>query len=168
VSELFSQVSDRGLTLGLWTRRLFVTLFALIALLALLNTFGQRPSSSQASAPAARMTVQAPERVRGGLLFQSRIDIRALQPIEHPRLVFDDGWLEGMQVNSIEPAADTESSRNGRLVLSYGSLESGDVLRVWVQFQADPTNPGSRPYGVELDDAEQRVARIDRTITVLP
>src|SRR5690242_1012942 len=119
VSELFSRISDRGLALGLWTRRAFVALFVLVGLLALLNVFGQRASSSQALAPAARMTLRAPETVRGGLLFQSRIDIRALRPIQNPRLVFDDGWLEEMQVNSIEPAPQSESSRNGRLVLSY-------------------------------------------------
>ena len=53
-----------------------------------------------------------------------------------------DGWVEGMQVNSIEPAAESETSRDGRVVLSYGDLEAGDVLRIWLQFEVDPTNVG--------------------------
>ena len=84
--------------------------------------------------------------MRGGLFFQSRIEIRALAAIEHPRLVLDEGWVEGMQVNSIEPAAESETSRDGRVVLSYGALEPGDVLRVWLQFQVEPTNVGTRDY----------------------
>jgi hypothetical protein len=106
--------------------------------------------------------------VRGGIFFQARVEVRAVRAIEHPRLVLDEGWVEGMQVNSIEPAAESESSRGGRIVLSYGELAAGDVLRVWLQFEVDPTNVGRRPYGIELDDAEQPLARIERTIRVLP
>jgi hypothetical protein len=169
VPELFSEVGERrGRQLGLVARRAWIGLFALIALAALAGLIGQRPSRSEAASPAARMTLEAPEVVRGGIFFESRIDIRALAAIEHPRLVFDDGWLVGMQVNSIEPAAESESSRDGRLVLSYGALEPGDVLRVHMQFEVNPTNVGVRPYGLELDDAERRVLRIDRTIRVLP
>jgi hypothetical protein len=84
VAELFASVSDRGLVLGLWTRRAFVTLFALVCLLGLLDVFGQRAVTSDAASPAARMSLPAPRTVRGGLLYQSRIDIRATQPIDHP------------------------------------------------------------------------------------
>jgi hypothetical protein len=140
----------------------------LIALAALAGLIGQRSSTSSAATPVAQMTLTAPEVVRGGLFFESRIDIQARSAIEHPRLVFDDGWLEGLQVNSVEPAAESESSRDGRLVLSYGALEAGDRLRIYLQFEVNPTNVGSRSYGFELDDAERRVARIDRDIRVLP
>jgi hypothetical protein len=114
------------------------------------------------------MVVSAPSTVRGGLFFQTTIEITAEAPVEHPRLVLDEGWLEGMQVNSIEPAADSESSRDGRLVLSYGALERGDRLKVWMQFQVDPTQAGRRSRGVELDDGTQRLARVDRELMVLP
>jgi len=82
--------------------------------------------------------------------------------------VLDDGWLEGMQISSIEPQPTSESSRDGRVVLSYGRLRAGQRLVVWVQSQVDPTNPGRRKYGLLLQDATTDVARIDRTITVLP
>ena len=169
MTELFSDVGKRrGARIGLYVRRVWIGVFALIAIGALAGLIGQRPSGSEASSPAARMTLKAPDIVRGGIFFESRIDIRALAPIEHPRLVFDDGWLVGMQVNSVEPAAESESSRDGRLVLSYGALETGDVLRVHLQFEVNPTNVGTRPYGLELDDAERRLVRIDRSIRVLP
>src|SRR3954447_11311906 len=157
MTELFTDIrrDDRSAVSGLLARRAILTLFALISLTALIGFIGQRPSSSQATTPAVRMTLTAPETVRGGIFFQARIDIRALTAIEHPRLVFDEGWLEGRQVNSIEPAAESESSRDGRLVLSYGALEPGDVLRVWMQFEVNPTNVGKRSFGLELDDEER-------------
>ena len=164
--ELFSRFpeQDRGQRVGVAARRSVLTLFAAFSVLALAGTFGQRTVTSQAS----ELTVHAPETVRGGLFWQARIDVRATRPIQHPRLVFADGWLEGMQVNSIEPAAQSESSRDGRLVLSYGSLQPGDELRIWMQFEVDPTNVGKRSMALELDDAETPIARIDRDIRVLP
>ena len=168
--DLFSDVPEDNhrLGVGLWARRVVTALFALTAAAALWGFFGQRASDSIAAGPAARVHLAAPETVRGGLFFQSRIEIRALAAIEHPRLVLGEGWFEGMQVNSIEPAAESETSRDGQLVLSYGALEPGDVLRVWLQFQVEPTNVGTRDYSVELDDEDRLLVRVPRTIRVLP
>ena len=41
-------------------------------------------------------------------------------------------------------------------------------LRIWLQFEVNPTNVGHRSYGIELDDAAARVVRLSPTITVLP
>jgi hypothetical protein len=158
----------RGIVVGLWVRRAILTLLGFLVLLAVLNRYGQHPSESVAQVPGATMRLSAPARIRGGLFFQSRVEIRAAQAIDHPRLVLDAGWLEGMQVNSIEPAPVGETTRGGRVVLSYDTLNPGDLLRVWFQFEVNPTNVGRRSYGIELDDAEQPVARIAPTITVLP
>jgi hypothetical protein len=172
MSELFGDLArapePARLTRGLWARRAFMTLFALYALLALLDRFGQTTSTSTSAVPAAKVSVDAPDTVRGGLFFQSRIDIRALRDIQHPRLVLARGWFEGMQVNSIDPQPVGEAPRDGRVVLSYDTLKAGDRMTVWLQFEVDPTSFGHRDYGIELDDAEQPIARIDRDLTVLP
>jgi hypothetical protein len=158
----------RSVIVGLWARRVVLTLFAVLALLALLDRFGQQPSSAVADSPAATLRLSAPESLRGGLLFQARVEIRARRTVRFPRLVLDDGWTEGMQFNSIEPSPASEASRDGRLVLSYDQLNPGDRLVVWLQFQVDPTNVGHRPFGLELDDQSISLARIDRSLTVFP
>jgi hypothetical protein len=170
VASAFTELEiDRaGINRGLWARRAVIALFCVIALLALADRFGQHPSESSASAPAARMTLTAPETVRGGLFFQSRVEIHALREIAAPHLVLDHGWVEGMQVNSIEPNPASELSRDGRVVLAYDKLAPGDDLRIWMQFEVNPTNVGHRSYGIELDDGTARVLRLSPTITVLP
>jgi hypothetical protein len=170
MTDTFARLEQEpsGLTVALWARRAIMTLLAIVALLALSNRFGQRPAQSTARTPAAAMTLTAPSAVRGGLFFQSRVEVRAAQAIEHPRLVLDSGWVEGMQVNSIEPAPVGEASRDGRVVLSYDALEPGDLMRIWLQFEVNPTNVGRRSYAIELDDAERPVARLSPDITVLP
>jgi hypothetical protein len=172
MTELFSTLADRpephALTRGLWARRAGVAAMTLIALLALLGVFGQPGSTTRAAGAQATMSLGAPEVVRGGLFFQARIEIQALRDVDHPRLVLARGWTEGMQLTSLEPNPMTESSRDGRLLLSYDKLAAGDHTTIWIQFQVDPTEPGRRDFSLELDDAETPIARVSRKLTVLP
>jgi hypothetical protein len=175
VSRFFADVpgesapgAGRSLLVGLWTRRAVLALFAVFALLALLDRLGQQASPAVASGPAALLRVSAPQSVRGGLLFQVRVEIRARRTVRYPRLVLDPGWTEGMQVSSFEPSPANEASRDGRLVLSYDQLNPGDLLVVWMQFQVDPTNVGHRPADIELDDQTTPVARVERSLTIFP
>jgi hypothetical protein len=172
VTKLFTDVAavpePRSGIVGLWARRAVLAVFAVVALLGLLDVFGQGTTQTAATAPAAVLRVTAPKAVRGGLFFQSRVEIRARRAIAHPRLVLDEGWVEGMQFNSIEPSPVGEASRDGRVVLSYDGIDAGERLVVWMQFEVNPTSVGHRPYGLELDDADTQVAAVHRWITVFP
>jgi hypothetical protein len=159
---------DAPPALGVWTRRAFLALFAVFALAGLANAFGQSPSVSRGDGPGVTLRVEAPTSVRGGLLFEGRIDIHASRKLDQPTLVFGPGWTEGMSVNTIEPAADTESSRDGRLVLRYGPLQKDDDLTIWLQFQVNPTNVGRRDQDLELDEGTRQLVRLQRTVTVFP
>jgi hypothetical protein len=170
VPPLFAEVDrdERGVRRGARARRAVLGLLVVVPLLALTGLLGQRATESHAAGARATLSVRAPRTVRGGLFFQSRIQVHVLGRIQHPRLVLDQGWLEGMQVNSIEPQPQDESSRNGRLVLAYATWLPGERKTIWLQFQVNPTNVGHRAYGLELDDANARIARVDRSLTVLP
>jgi hypothetical protein len=159
---------SRALTRGLWGRRITVALFVAIVVLALAGFAGQRGTTEHAAGAQATLSVAAPDTVRGGIFFQARVTVVAKADLEHPRIVLGRGWVEGLQVNSIEPGAQSEASRDGRLVLSYDKLAAGDTLALWFQFQVNPTQPGRRDFSVELDDAERPIARVDRKLRVLP
>jgi len=107
VTELFADVAPdgRGGTIGIAARRVLMASFALISLAALIGFFGQRSTTSAAVTPSVRMTLDAPETVRGGIYFQ---------------------------------------------------------------FEVDPTNVGERSFTLELDDEDRLLARIPRTLRVLP
>ena len=68
-------------------RRIFFSLLLLVLVAALLNAFGQRPTTTQASTSAADLEVFAPERLRGGIYYQGRITVEAKQEIEKVILV---------------------------------------------------------------------------------
>jgi hypothetical protein len=172
VSALFEEIaadtSPKGMVIGHRARLGWMALFAVISVLGAIGFFGQRLSESTATTPAGTLRLSAPKVVRGGLFFESRIEIRAQRAIEHPRIVLSRGWFEQMQFNSTEPNPVSEAGRDGRVVLSYDSLDRGDRLVVWAQFQVNPTNVGHRSYDVELDDGDTAIARVERAITVLP
>jgi hypothetical protein len=172
MTETFRDVAEQpehwALRHGLWARRVLMALLAVVVALALLDTFGQAGSTSRAETAGATMKLGMPSAVRAGLFFQAKLEIAARQDVENPRLVLGSGWTEGMQVNTIEPAAQSESSRDGLLVLSYDKLAAGDTMTVWFQFQVDPTENGRRDFTIELDDAERPVARIVRHLNVFP
>jgi hypothetical protein len=158
-----------GRDVGPWVRRIIIASLLALAILGLLNVFGQEPTTSTASGPAASLDLYSPKRIRGGLLFEARFTVRAFgHDLKEPKLVLDPGWLESMTLNTMEPAATAEHTDNGRIVLEYDLIPAGRRLVVWLQFQANPTNLGTQSQGVELFDGTTRLLGITRSITVFP
>jgi hypothetical protein len=149
-------------------RRILICLLALVPVLALLGLFGQRPTTSSAANGAATLEVYSPTRVRGGLLFTTRIGVEARRELRQAAIVLDPGWFEGMQVNSITPDPVTQRSDGGRAVLGLGTIPAGAKSVTFIQFQVDPTNVGHRSQNVALWEHGREVLRIPRSITVLP
>lgn len=152
----------------LWARRGVLLVLLGIAVAGLFNVFGQRSISSQAVGSGATIEVRGPTRVRGGLLFQERLTVHATRDIAFPRIVLAQGWLDGLQINTIEPQPTSESSRNGRLVLSFDKLMAGDKIEVFIDFQVNPTHVGRTDQTVEVDDREQPLVRLARSLTTFP
>ena len=151
-----------------WVRRGLLALLAAIPVVALFNVFGQRPWTSTAATPGARLSVYTSDHLRGGLLYGARFHVQALRDLKDARLVLDSGWLEGMQVNTIEPSPIGEASSNGRLSLDLGHIPAGQKHLLFMQFQVDPTNVGHRSRDVSLFDGERRLLTVHRSVTIYP
>lgn len=151
-----------------YLRRGLLCVVAVLPVLALLGVFGQKPSTTSVGSPAARLSVTAPTRLRGGLIFQVRSEVLAHRDIHELELVFDRGWWESMSVNSIVPEPTSESTQNGKVVLSYGALKADARLVTWIYFQVNPTNVGKRRENVELMDGSTPLAVLHRSLTVFP
>jgi hypothetical protein len=108
-----------------WTRRVLLTLLAVVLGLGALNVFGQRPATARADGAAGSLEVYAPTRLRGGVFWMARFHVRARREIRRATLVLDPGWLEQMHLNTLEPAPIGEASRDGRIALDFGRVPSG-------------------------------------------
>ena len=158
-----------GLRQRPWPRWIVLGLIVLLAVLGLLNVFGQQPQTSLASSSAADLKLYAPTHLRGGLLFSARFHIVAHRDLAKAILILDPGWAEGMAINTIEPSPVGQASSNGRLTLQLGHIPKGSSYILWMQFQVNPTNVAwRRPAGVTLADGSSPLVRIDRHYTIYP
>jgi hypothetical protein len=152
-----------------WLRRVLLGGLAVFVLAGLLNTFGQAPAATQADATSASLRITAPTDVRGGPIYQVRIDVAAHRRLIKPRLVFSQAWFQGMTLNSLAPQPSTESSRNGDAVFQLSPIFAGNTATYWFYFQVNPTNVGwQEPENLQLKDGRVLIASIHRTVTIYP
>lgn len=151
-----------------WYRRALLCVIAVLPILALLNVFGQRPTTVSARALGADLAVTAPARLRSGLIFQVRVQVTAHENLAKPQLVFSPGWWDSMSENSMEPNPSSQTNLDGSVVLSYTPLAAGHKLTVWLYFQVNPTNVGKRREDVELDNGATVITHVHRSLTIFP
>jgi hypothetical protein len=158
-----------GMRETLWPRRIIIGAIVVFAILGLLNVFGQRPTTATADSAAASLKLYAPDRLRGGLLFSARFHVSAHRDVKDAILVLDQGWAEGMAINTIEPGPIGEASRDGKLSFDLGHIPAGQSYVLYMQFQANATNLAwHRPAGVTLLDGTKSLLHVDRKVTIYP
>jgi hypothetical protein len=152
----------------IWYRRALVALLAVFLLLGVFNVFGQRPAGHTVDSKEASLELYAPSKVRGGVFFEGRFTITAHTDVKNAVLQLSPGWVEGMQINTIEPSPLGEASRNGDLLFTLGHIPAGQKFRLFMQFQVSATNVGRRHADVTLYDGGRRLVHISREVTVYP
>jgi hypothetical protein len=151
-----------------WARRVGLLILLALVVSAALGAFGQRETGSSASTAAAALKLKAPERARGGDIFQARVEVRASRQIRQPSLVLDPGWTDGLTQNTSIPQARSERSDNGRIVLDYDTVSAGRKLVVWFEYQVNPTHVGKTKQDIELWDGTTRLVHLDHSLTTFP
>jgi hypothetical protein len=163
-----TNVDLRRRNLEPWIRRGVLLLLTAISVAGLANLFGQEPSTATVAGEAADVTLEAPEALRGGLIYQVTIPVSAHRDLAEPALVFDPGWFEGLTVNTFEPEPVEWRHRNGRSLLVYGPVAAGDELVVRLQYQVNPTALGRRAQDLELIDEGEALVRVEHDATIYP
>jgi hypothetical protein len=151
-----------------WVRRGILALLAVVPLLAVVNLFGQRASTSRVAGGNATLQVHAPRAVRPGLIYQAVFTVSARSELRDAALVLNSGWVDGMTVNSIVPSPVTETSQNGSLRFELGRIEAGNEFKLFVYFQVNPTSIGRKGQDAELVDGNRQLGSIQRSMTVYP
>ena len=151
-----------------WGRRTLLLATLALPVLALFNVFGQRATTTSAASPKATLSVHAPARLRGGLLYQTRFTISAHRQIKSLSLVLSPGWFDGLTVNAAEPQPSQEASKNGSVSLNYGAVDAGKRLIAFIYWQANPTTVADRDVTADIYDGKTHLAHVHRNLTVLP
>ena len=154
---------------GIWGRRAVLTLVATFSLLGLLNVFGQRPSTTVVRSPAATLALNSPSALRSGLLWSALFRITARHDLKKATLVLDEGWGNGIGINTIEPSPLGQASRDGRIAFDLGHIAKGSTFVLFMQFQVNATTIAwRRPQNVELDDGNRKLLVLHHRVTIYP
>jgi hypothetical protein len=163
-----SRHRDRHGWCGPWPSRVGLGLLAAIVVAALANVFGQRPATTSASTAAAGLQVYAPTHVRGGLIYTARFTIDARRTLDRAALVLAPGWADQYTFNGTAPQPVSESSADGKVVLTLGKIQRGQHYTLFVSLQVNPTNVGRHPQTVWLYDGNRALLTIHREILIWP
>jgi hypothetical protein len=153
---------------SVWIRRVLLVFPVALVLLGLANRFGQRPTTSVATAGAAKLTVLAPTHGRSGLIYAARFRIDARQELKKATLILDGGWADGYTVNGQAPQPLTQGSSDGRVTYGFGHVPAGKQLTFWLSLQINPTTIGRHRQNVWLYDGTKLVAVVHRHIEIFP
>ena len=153
---------------SVWIRRVLLLVPLALALLGLLNQFGQKPVTDARAAGAARLEVTAPVRARSGLIYAARFRIEAKQELKDATLILDPGWADGYTVNGQAPQPLTQSSSNGSVVYGFGHVPAGKRVTFWLSLQVNPTTIGRHKQSVSLYDGNTLITTVHRTLTIFP
>ena len=152
----------------IWAQRAVLTIMTALVVAALLNVFGQTPSTLWARSPAADLELYAPTSLRGGLLYETRLRVHAHRDIKQAILRLDGGWLEGYTLNSLEPTPLGQAASDGKLVFTLGHIPAGNTYTLYMEFQANATNVGIHHQGIVLLDGQEQLAELRRSVTTYP
>lgn len=153
---------------SVWIRRVLLLVPAVIVALALADVFGQRPTTSSLTAPAARLSVTAPTDARSGVIYAARFRIAATRELKNAILILDPGWADGYTVNGEAPQPLTQGSADGRLNFGFGHIPAGEQLTFWLSLQVNPTTIGTHRQTVRLYDGKTLVLTLKRSVVIFP
>ena len=151
-----------------WRRRAVVVVMSAFCLLALFNVFGQVAHVDRADGATASLTVESPERLRGGDIFTSVITLTPHQPIQDARVVLSPGWFSGMTLNAAAPQSNQESSTPAGGIFDYGQLDAGATMPVWISWQVNPTTVGEKDQDVQIFDGGRLLVAVHRSVYIFP
>ena len=152
----------------LWVRRTLLLVLTAFVILAFLNVFGQRATTSSTTAPAATLAIRSPDTLRSGLIFQTRLRILATQEIKDAIVVLSPEWIEGITFNTIEPSPIGEASKDGSLSFDLGHIPQGQEYSLYIQMQVNPTTFGSRTEETRLFDGHTLLLTSSRDVRIFP
>ncbi len=158
----------RGRKRHVWWRWGALLVIAAIPVLGLLNVFGQRPQISRATSAQASLLLNSPSRVRGGLMFTTEIKITPQRKIRDGQLYLDKGWFQNMTLNGVSPQPSNQNAQGKWQTWDFGKMPANQTFTVWISWQVNPTNLGTRSQDLELYDGQHKVLLIHHTLTVFP
>lgn len=165
---LSKQHAQGAQTRGHWNYFPLVLLGTILSL-AMLGLFGGgRSQWIKTSAPAAELLIHTPHTLRNGVLFETRIVVRAFRDMDDATIAISAPLWRDMTINTTLPAAEKEEYSNGAMRFHMGPLSAGDRIEFKIDGQVNPPAFAGSRGEVVLLDGKKPVAKLPLVLKVLP
>jgi len=153
-----------------WRRHaspLSLAVFGAVVALGLSGLLGHERDWT-ASADGVDLRIHAPEVIRNGEFLELRVTLESDRRLAAPAIGVGAALWEDMTVNTMIPAATTETSANGQLRFEFEPIEAGAPFLWKVDLQVNPDTVGGNAGTVTIYDGEDRLVSANVSIDVLP
>jgi hypothetical protein len=153
-----------------WRRHaspLSLVVFGAVVALGLSGLLGHERDWT-ASGGGVDVRIHAPEVIRNGEFLELRVTLESDGPLAAPAIGLDAALWEDMTVNTMIPAATTETSAGGELRFEFEPIEAGVPFLWKVDMQVNPDTVGGNAGTVTIYDGGDRLVSADVSIDVLP
>jgi hypothetical protein len=144
-------------------------LIALLLVAALVGLLGGAPApTARATNAAATLAVTTPDRLRNGMLFETRVSALARRSIADAVIALPAGMWRDITVNSMIPAPSEEEFVEGEYRFHFGPLAAGEALTLKIDGQVNPPRYSSSRGRLRLLDGEAELTAVPVSLTVIP
>ena len=144
-------------------------IFIVILALALAGLFGGGGVGVRSvDTPAARLSLEAAERIRNGNYFEARIGVEAHLPIARPVIAVPASLWQDSTINSLIPDPEGDEYKDGEYRFRFGPLAAGERFEFKIDGQINPELYGRLKGDYRLLDGNRELARLHSKLTVIP
>lgn len=155
---------------GPWRRATSVVPLVLLSALMLFALFGfaGRETTLSATANGTTATWHAPERIRNGEMMEMRLRVTSEAALGDLTVEIPSALWEDTTINTLMPAAASETSEDGVYRFAFGPLEAGTEFAMKADAQLNPDIFGPNSGTIRILDGDEELVTLPVTIEVLP
>ena len=162
----FAKVQAETVNIRTWIPVLVVSAIVALALTGVAGG-GAAPRLSVAG-NGARLETEIPDRLRSGLIFESRIAVVADRPLSDVTIGISPEVWRQITVNTVSPEPESEGFKDGEFRLHFGPLKAGERIEVRLEAQVNPGRWGVAEGMISIRDDETLLVSRPQQMWVFP
>ena len=118
--------------------------------------------------PDATLAVDGPSVIRNGEYDELVVSMAAHRDLANATLVIDADYWRDLTINTMIPAPEKGDLHDGAMRFEFGALAAGSAASFKIDAQVNPHRFGSSHGDFVLLDGNRELARLPRSLRVLP
>lgn len=129
---------------------------------------GGAPATSIVTNEAVIVQLEAPARLRSGMIGEIRVGVRGRSALAEPSIDIPGDWLRGITINETSPAPLRETPLADGVRLHFPPVAAGERLELTLSYQVNPDRWGGSSGTVRVNDGNRALVSLPVRLWVLP